>query len=157
MQFPSPRLWLFDFLGQSVVVHVVTRLAFLFPCADCPASRRHQPSQPRHILSSAPLVCRSDMHAGQGPDLAGVDALPEQVLLSLLHTPNCYGPFGVSCWSNDLSFEGAASVRDVGLDANAGHRRICQDSRTRGSKSVARETPTSKVYRTGLKTQTPDR
>ena len=79
VQLPSPKLRLFKLLGQSFVRQVGSRLARPLPCSDWPASRRHQPPQSRHLLSSTPLVCRSDMHAGQGPDLFGSDAFPEQV------------------------------------------------------------------------------
>ena len=57
VQLHSPRVWLFEFLGKSVAVQVVARLAFPLPCSDWPASRRHQPPQPRYVLSSTSLLC----------------------------------------------------------------------------------------------------
>ena len=48
---------LFEFLGQSVAVQAATGLTFPLPCSDWPASRRHQPPQPRYVLSSTSLVC----------------------------------------------------------------------------------------------------
>ena len=76
VQLHPPRLRLFELLGQSFALQLVARCALPFPGTDWSASPQHQPSQPRHILSSASLVSRGDMHAGQGPNLVGFDDLP---------------------------------------------------------------------------------
>ena len=89
------------------------------------------------------------MHAGQVFDLVGVDALPEQVGYRCL-TPQLLRAVRRELLEQGISFEGADSVRDVGLDANAGRRRSVKIQTKREQKCRKRNAHI-KVILNGLK------
>ena len=80
------------------------------------------------------------MHAGQGFDLVKFDAFPEQVDGRSV-APSIVTRCSARAAGARDSFEGADSVRDVGLDANAGHRKIGQDSKHEGAEVSQKKRP----------------
>ena len=105
----------------------------------------------RHFTGPVEATCMLD----RGLTSLGFDALPEQVGCGCLTLRNCCVPFGASWWSKRMSFEGADSVRDVGLDANAGHKRSVKIQTKREQKCRIRDAHI-KVIQNGSETQAPD-
>ena len=77
------------------------------------------------------------MHAGLGLILVRFDALPEEVSGRCFTLPIARAEL----LEQGLSFERATSVRDVGLDANAGAHKIGQDSTQEGAEVSQKERP----------------
>ena len=146
VQLHTPRMRLFKFLGQGAALQFASRIALPFPCSDRSASRRHQPSQPRHFLSSAPLVRRSDM-LDRGLTSPGLTLSQNKSVVVASHT-HLLRAVRRELLEQGLSFEGAllcvtwVLMRMLGTEDRSRFR-------TRGSRNVAKGTRTSKFFRMG--------
>ena len=152
VQFHPPIVWLFEFLGQSAAVQAATRLTLPFPCSNRPTSRRHQSSQPGYFPSKAlhwsvEATCMLDRGlTSLGPTLS------QNKSVVVASHPQLLRAVRRELLEQGLSFKGAPSVRDVGLDANAGHRRSVKIQNKREQK-CRRRNAHIKVIQNGLKSK----
>ena len=91
------------------------------------------------------------MYVRQRPDLSGVTLSQNKSVVVDSH-PQLLRAVRRELLGQGLSFEGAPSVRDVGLDANAGHRRSVKIQNKREQKCRKRNAHI-KVIQNGLKTK----
>ena len=141
VQFHPPRVWLFEFLGRSAAAQAASRTyipASLFRLAS-KSTTSIITAQGTFLLAlhwSVEATCMLE----RGLTSLGLTLSQNKSVVVASHSSS-YGPFGVTCWSKGLSFEGAPSVRDVGLDANAAHRRSVKISKQEGAKVPQKKRP----------------
>ena len=155
MLFHSPRLRLFEFLGQSFAIQAAARLAFPVSVVRLASKsmtiNNHSKAHSFQALHwSVEATCMLDR------GLTSLELTPSQnksVVVASHH--QLLRAVRREILEQGLSFEGAASVLDVGLDANAGHRTSVKIQNKREQKCRKRNAPI-KVLQIGLKLQTPN-
>ena len=90
------------------------------------------------------------MHAGQGPNLVGLTISHKSMVVA--SHPQLVRAVRRELLEQGLSFEGAPSVRDVGLDANAGNKRSVRIQNKKEQK-CRKKNAHIKVIQKGLKTK----
>ena len=149
VQLHPSRLWLFKFLGQSLVVQVVASITFPVQIGQQVDDINHH-SQGTFFQAlhwSVEATCMLD----RGLTSLGL-TLSQNKSLIVASRPQLLRAVRRALLEQGISNERADSVRDVGLDANAGHRRSVKIQNKREQKCRKRNAHI-KVIQNGLKTQ----
>ena len=149
VQLHSPRLRLFKLLGQSFVIQLLQDLHYLFPFQfgqQVDDINHHSQGTIFQALHwSVEATCMLD----RGLTSLGL-TLSQNKLVVVASHPQLFRAVRRELLEQGISFEGADSVRDVGLDANAGHRRSVKIQNKREQKCRKRNAHI-KVIQNGLK------